>query len=71
MSSNGWTPQQNKAFESALNKYDKDTPDRWNNIAKEVGGKSVDDVKKRYQELLEDIQHIESGRVPFPYNWKM
>ncbi|KAL2896659.1 Protein RADIALIS-like 6 [Bienertia sinuspersici] len=66
MSSNSsrssWTPCQNKAFERALDKYDKDTPDRWHNIAKEVGGKSVEEVKRRYQDLLEDIKNIESGR---------
>lgn len=64
-----WTPKQNKLFEKALAKYDKDTPDRWQNVAKAVGGKSVDEVKKHYEILLEDLRHIESGHVPIP-NYK-
>lgn len=61
-----WTPKQNKVFEKALAKYDKDTPDRWHNVAKAIGGKSEDDVKRHCQILLEDLRHIESGHVPIP-----
>ncbi|KAJ3694150.1 hypothetical protein LUZ60_009630 [Juncus effusus] len=62
-----WTPRQNKLFEDALAKYDKDTPDRWHNVAREVGGnKSADEVKMYYELLVQDIKYIESGRVPFP-----
>lgn len=64
-----WTPKQNKLFEKALAKYDKDTPDRWQNVAKAVGGKSADEVKRHYELLLEDLKHIESGHVPIP-NYK-
>ncbi|CAK7329698.1 unnamed protein product [Dovyalis caffra] len=69
MSSRGsgsWTVQQNKAFERALAVYDKDTPDRWYNVARAVGGKTAEEVKRHYELLLEDVKHIESGRVPFP-----
>lgn len=59
-----WTPKQNKLFEKALAKFDKDTPDRWQNVAKAVGGKSVEEVKRHYELLLEDLKHIESGHVP-------
>jgi len=60
---------QNKQFESALALYDEDTPDRWQNIARIVGDKSVEEVKKHYEILVEDLKHIESGRVPIPiYN---
>ncbi|KAK7264290.1 hypothetical protein RJT34_31897 [Clitoria ternatea] len=69
LSDSTWTPKQNKLFEKALAKYDKDTPDRWQNVAKAVGGKSVDEVKRHYEILLEDLRHIESGRVPIP-NYK-
>ncbi|RDY12979.1 Protein RADIALIS-like 6, partial [Mucuna pruriens] len=65
-SDSSWTPKQNKLFERALAKYDKDTPDRWQNVANAVGGKSVDEVKRHYEILLEDLRHIESGRVPLP-----
>ncbi|KAE9588958.1 putative transcription factor MYB-HB-like family [Lupinus albus] len=67
-SDSSWTPKQNKMFERALAKY-KDTPDRWHNVEKAVGGKLPDEVKKHYQILLEDLRHIESGRVPIP-NYK-
>ncbi|MCY5962409.1 SANT/Myb-like DNA-binding domain-containing protein, partial [Salmonella enterica subsp. enterica serovar 1,4,[5],12:i:-] len=62
-----WTVTQNKAFEKALAVYDQDTPDRWLNVAKAVGGKTAEEVKRHYQLLLEDVNHIESGQIPFPY----
>ncbi|XVE66972.1 hypothetical protein DITRI_Ditri08aG0122700 [Diplodiscus trichospermus] len=69
MSSRGsgsWTAKQNKDFERALAVYDKDTPDRWYNVAKAVGGKTAEEVKRHYELLVEDVKHIESGQVPFP-----
>ncbi|KAK9948600.1 hypothetical protein M0R45_004168 [Rubus argutus] len=65
-SSSSWTPKQNKQFEKALALYDKDTPDRWQKVARAVGGKSAEEVKRHYEILIEDVKHIESGRVPFP-----
>ncbi|KAK9270450.1 hypothetical protein L1049_026030 [Liquidambar formosana] len=65
-SSSTWTPKQNKLFENALAIYDKDTPDRWHNLARAVGGKSVEEVKRHYEMLVEDVEHIESGQVPLP-----
>ncbi|KAE8645641.1 hypothetical protein Csa_020418 [Cucumis sativus] len=70
MSSHGsgtWTVTQNKAFEKALAVYDQDTPDRWLNVAKAVGGKTAEEVKRHYALLVEDVKFIESGQVPFPY----
>ncbi|KAH7658762.1 SANT/Myb domain-containing protein [Dioscorea alata] len=64
--SSTWTAKQNKQFERALAVYDKDTPDRWQNVARAVGGKSPEEVKLHYELLLEDLKHIESGKVPFP-----
>lgn len=61
-----WTARQNKLFEEALAIYDRDTPDKWHNVAKVVG-KSVEDVKRHYEVLKEDIRRIERGEVPFPY----
>ncbi|XLS57128.1 hypothetical protein HN51_006883 [Arachis hypogaea] len=60
-----WTARQNKLFEEALAIYDRETHDRWHNIAKVVG-KSVEDVKKHYELLKQDIDRIERGQVPFP-----
>nr|KYP48503.1 hypothetical protein KK1_029795 [Cajanus cajan] len=65
-SNSSWTRMQNKQFERALALYDRDTPDRWQNIAKVVGDKSAEEVKRHYEILLEDLSHIESGRVPIP-----
>ncbi|XP_006303004.2 protein RADIALIS-like 6 [Capsella rubella] len=65
-STSSWTFHQNKMFERALAIYDKDTPDRWHNVAKAVEGKSVEEVKHHYDILVEDLINIESGRVPLP-----
>ncbi|KAG5542337.1 hypothetical protein RHGRI_022019 [Rhododendron griersonianum] len=64
--SSSWTPRQNKKFEEALAIYDKETPDRWQNISRAVGGKSVEEVKKHYEILVKDITKIESDQVPLP-----
>ncbi|KAF9619490.1 hypothetical protein IFM89_007238 [Coptis chinensis] len=65
-SSSTWTAKQNKMFEKALALHDKDTPDRWHDVAKAVDGKSAEEVKRQYEILIEDLKHIESGHVPFP-----
>ncbi|KAL0376153.1 UNVERIFIED_CONTAM: Transcription factor RADIALIS [Sesamum calycinum] len=36
-SGSAWTAKENKDFEKALAVYDKDTPDRWANVARAVG----------------------------------
>ncbi|OMO75117.1 hypothetical protein COLO4_26304 [Corchorus olitorius] len=61
-----WTPKQNKLFENALAMFDKDTPDRWHHLARAVGGKTVEEVKMHYENLVEDLKQIESGHVPLP-----
>ncbi|MBA0572625.1 hypothetical protein Golob_002952 [Gossypium lobatum] len=62
-----WTPKQNKLFEKALAQFDKDTPDRWQNVATAVGGnKTAEEVKRHYEILIQDLEHIESGRIPIP-----
>ncbi|WZY76924.1 hypothetical protein YC2023_023308 [Brassica napus] len=68
-SGSSWTFRQNKMFERALAVYDKDTPDRWHNVANAVGGKSAEEVKRHYDILVEDLISIETGRVPLP-NYK-
>ncbi|KAI3853984.1 hypothetical protein MKX03_029273 [Papaver bracteatum] len=65
-SSSSWTLKQDKSFEKALAKYDKDTPDRWQNVANAVGGKSAEEVERHYRILLDDLKRIEAGQVPFP-----
>ncbi|XP_038905673.1 protein RADIALIS-like 3 [Benincasa hispida] len=61
-----WTAKQNKVFENALAIYDKDTPERWHNLARAVGGKTAEEVKRHYERLVEDVNKIETGQVPFP-----
>ncbi|KAK6946275.1 hypothetical protein RJ641_013819 [Dillenia turbinata] len=62
-----WTMEQNKAFELALSVYDKDTSDRWQNVANAVGGgKTAEECKRLYDILVEDVKLIESGLVPYP-----
>ncbi|KAJ9551725.1 hypothetical protein OSB04_015770 [Centaurea solstitialis] len=65
-SSDSWTAKQNKDFEDALAVFDKDTPDRWHNIAKAVGDKTPEEVKRHYKILLQDLEDIERGKVPLP-----
>ncbi|OIW19789.1 hypothetical protein TanjilG_24435 [Lupinus angustifolius] len=65
-SNSGWTTKQNKKFENALAIYDKDTPDRWQKLARAVGGKTVEEVKRHYEILVEDLKKIEEGHVPLP-----
>ncbi|KAG0519372.1 hypothetical protein BDA96_09G258700 [Sorghum bicolor] len=66
-SSRAWTQRQNKQFECALAVYDRETPDRWHNIARYMGGtKSADEVRRHFEQLVHDVTQIEAGRVPFP-----
>ncbi|MBA0741072.1 hypothetical protein Gogos_014244 [Gossypium gossypioides] len=66
-SSSSWTPKQNKTFEKALAKYDQDTPDRWHNVAKAVGGKSAEEVKLHYDALVRDLKDIETKLLGTTY----
>ncbi|MCI20570.1 protein RADIALIS-like 6-like, partial [Trifolium medium] len=65
-----WSAEDNKAFERAIVDFDKDTPDRWSNVAQVVGGgKTPEDVERHYELLLRDINLVESDQVPLPnYN---
>ncbi|XP_059463375.1 transcription factor DIVARICATA-like isoform X2 [Corylus avellana] len=61
-----WTPEENKLFENALAFIEDETPDRWKKIAARIPGKSVGDVIKQYNDLVEDVIEIESGLIPIP-----
>lgn len=64
-----WTHEENKMFENALAVYDKDTPDRWHKVAAMIPGKTVGEIIRHYENLVEDVSDIEAGRVPIPgYN---
>ncbi|KAM1729939.1 hypothetical protein ACFX11_020410 [Malus domestica] len=61
-----WTSTENKMFENTLVVYDRDTLDRWHQVAAMIPGKTVRDVKKQYEELEADVGQIEAGLVPIP-----
>ena len=42
---------------------DQDTPHRWHDVARYMGGtKSADEVRRHFERLVADVDHIESGR---------
>ncbi|KAF8379130.1 hypothetical protein HHK36_028559 [Tetracentron sinense] len=61
-----WTRYENKLFENALAEFDLDTPDRFEKIASRVPGKTIDQIVKHYESLVEDIEFIDSGHYPIP-----
>ncbi|RRT46481.1 hypothetical protein B296_00050615 [Ensete ventricosum] len=63
-----WTEEENKRFEMALAHFDDDTPDRWVHVARAVGSKSVEEVRRHYEHLVKDIELIDSTKEPF-YNY--
>lgn len=68
-SSSVWSREQDKLFEKAIASYPEDCSDRWEKIAADVPGKSVEEVKHHYELLVDDVKQIESGFVEVPcYN---
>ncbi|RAL49239.1 hypothetical protein DM860_018037 [Cuscuta australis] len=65
-SSSVWSREQDVAFENALATYPEDSSDRWERIAADVPGKSLEEIKVHYEILTEDVSRIDSGRVPLP-----
>ncbi|ERN00693.1 transcription factor SRM1 [Amborella trichopoda] len=62
----GWSREEEKTFERGLAEYSEDTIHRWEKIAQTLPGKTVEEVKKHYDLLIEDVNSIESGKVPIP-----
>ncbi|KAL6566257.1 regulator of chromosome condensation [Orobanche gracilis] len=68
-SSSVWSREQDKQFEKAIATYPEDSLDRWEKIAADVPGKSVDEIKHHYELLIDDVGRIEAGLVQVPcYN---
>lgn len=65
-SSSMWSREQDKAFENALATYPEEDVDRWEKIAADVPGKSLEEIKYHYEILIDDVSRIESGCVPLP-----
>lgn len=61
-----WSREQDKAFENALATYPEDDLDRWEKIAADVPGKTIEEIKHHYEILVDDVNLIESGCVPLP-----
>ncbi|WVZ68127.1 hypothetical protein U9M48_017108 [Paspalum notatum var. saurae] len=61
-----WTSEENKLFEQALARIDRNAPDRWEKVARMLPGKTVDDVVSHYHDLENDVGFILAGLVPFP-----
>ncbi|KAG7656906.1 SANT/Myb domain [Arabidopsis suecica] len=64
-----WSREEEKAFENAIALHcveEEITDDQWNKMASMVPSKALEEVKKHYQILLEDVKAIENGQVPLP-----
>lgn len=61
-----WNRYDDKLFEKALVMFPEDMPNRWQKIAEQVPGKTVEDVRVHYDALLHDVLEIDSGRVELP-----
>ncbi|KAF9594063.1 hypothetical protein IFM89_027245 [Coptis chinensis] len=68
MSDDGqWTREEDKAFENAIAAHwIEDSKDKWEKIATSVPRKTVAEVKRHYDILVEDLKAIEAGHVPVP-----
>lgn len=74
----GWSREEDKAFEDALAEAlpfkerdgdgDGEGEDErcWEEIAAKVPGKTVAEVRRHYEVLVEDVRSIEAGKVPPP-----
>ncbi|KAG6616481.1 transcription factor DIVARICATA-like [Phytophthora cinnamomi] len=61
-----WTFQEDKAFETVLADWAGSKPYSWAKIAAALPGKTVKDVRSRYDEMVGEITCIESGEIPVP-----
>ncbi|KAI4347802.1 hypothetical protein L6164_008584 [Bauhinia variegata] len=65
-SSTHWTWHENKAFENAIAVVPEDLPNRWEKIATQLPGKSLEEIKDHYDALVRHVKDIESGLVKLP-----
>ncbi|KAH9769115.1 hypothetical protein WN944_018849 [Citrus x changshan-huyou] len=61
-----WNRSEDKLFEHALVMFPEESPDRWQNIASQLPGKSAVEVREHYEALVHDVYEIDSGRVELP-----
>ncbi|CAO2814295.1 unnamed protein product [Amaranthus hypochondriacus] len=56
-----WTKEENKIFENSLAELDFNRVDFFEQIALRLPGKTIDQIKKHYEALVNDIARIDSG----------
>lgn len=60
-----WTREEDKAFETALATVEL-VERRWEGIAARVPARTVEEIKRHYELLVEDVKSIEEGKVELP-----
>lgn len=69
-----WTREEDEAFETALadalpwksEEEDEGDMRRWEELVGKVGTKTIEEVRKHYETLVDDIGAIEAGKVEVP-----
>ncbi|CAN8321018.1 unnamed protein product [Cochlearia groenlandica] len=65
-----WSKEEEKAFENAIAMHfvkEEITNDQWKKMVSMVPSKSLEELQKHYQILLQDVKAIENGLVPLPH----
>ncbi|XAR61407.1 hypothetical protein NMG60_11035099, partial [Bertholletia excelsa] len=57
---------EDKVFEESLVMFSEELSDRWLRIASRLPGKSPEEVKAHYDDLVHDVDLIDSGRIALP-----
>ncbi|XP_057500436.1 transcription factor SRM1-like [Actinidia eriantha] len=61
-----WTFEENKVFENALAEFGLNSPAFFEHVAFKLPYKSMEQIKRHYDCLIEDVEMIESGLFPTP-----
>ncbi|XP_030535885.1 transcription factor SRM1-like [Rhodamnia argentea] len=61
-----WTVEENQIFERCIAEFDHLSRDFFEEIALQIPRKSVGQIQRHYEALVEDVAMIESGQVPVP-----
>ncbi|KAK9735144.1 hypothetical protein RND81_04G186400 [Saponaria officinalis] len=68
MTGEKWTRAEDKLFEEAIVLYSSEEAEElnWSKIGRHVPGRSLDELREHYYDLVHDVRQIESGRVELP-----